>query len=499
MLKNQSNFMKKSLKNRIALIGLFLVPFFGILLSGCAPSEEKMNEAKDLINEASKLVEEYHFSEALNKYEKARAIDTGNSDIYTGVASIYMIKNRPADAKAILQKGIDNARNKSRVNESMGDVFLQEGDIDQAIKYFRSSVSGDKDNYEASYKLAFAYVNDGEFDKAEKYLNIPDDEGDVYVEARLLESVLLGDDIENARTIMDELVDNETESESLRNRVETYDEYLERISELDEDEQSDIYVDVLLAGGALEAGYEDVAVDLLGKYAEDEEQYWEVYFYLGRAAFINAELEKSIEYLENAEVINPSDYLAPWSLARVQAEDLNESEMIKCYERAVSLSENDDKKTIRKEFAQQLVAGENYSEALLQYDALETEDPDNSSEYKVYRAEVYLMKGELDDCSTELSAVSEEELNDKELSLYYLVKATYYFETGELDIAEKWVEESININILGDTLAQSYLLFGKIMFESGDESKAEEYLDRAIDMDLEGDVTAEANKILDRI
>lgn len=480
----------------VPMLVLAVVLISGMLLSGCTPDKEMIARAEALVEEAEGLAAEYRFADAMEKYDEARSVDGGNSDIYTGIAEIYLLKNRNRDAIDVLNKGIEDATNASEVYALLGKICLEEKDIDGAVSNLKKSVSSDKNNYSARYLLALAYVNSTDFEEARKYLDVPEDAGEYYVRAQLLRAVLLSRNIDDADKQLDNLAGFDIDDEELSKDVSDYLDMLGEISDLDEEESSDKYIDVILAEGALSAGYEAVTIDLLQKYADIEEEYWEVYLYLGHAYYLSEEYEKAEETLLNAGTLNPVDHLGPWLLGRVYVEMSEENKMVDSYLRAIELSPEEERIDIRREFAGLLLVGGNYVEAEEQYTSLKSEDGENKSEYEIHLAELLYNRDRIDDAEAILDEVDQVSLNDDLTAKFYYVKASVYFESGDRESAKKWIEESISLD---DKNSGYYLLLGQILFEEEVMDNSREALERAVDLDLDGVVSTDAVKLLDRI
>jgi len=473
-----------------------IVLVFAVFLSGCAPDKEMLARAEGLVEDAEDLVGEYRFADAMEKYDEARTVDSGNVDIYTGIAEIYLLKNRQNDALDVLSKGVEDSRNSSEAYELLGKIFLEDGDSDGALDNLKKSVSRDKDNYSARYMLALAYVNNMDFERAREYLDVPEDSGEYYVRSQLLRAVLLGGNFDDAKEVLDDLSGSDIDDEELSKSVDDYLDMISEVNKLDEEDSSDKYIDVILAGGALSAGYEDITIDLLQKYAEVGEEYWEVYLYLGHAYYLNKEYDNAQKELSIAGTLNPVDYLGSWLLGRVYFESSEENNMVESYLRSIALAPGNEKAAIRLEFAGLLLDAGNYVEAEEQYLALQAEDEGNKNEYEILLAEISYNRDLVDDAGAILDGVDKASLTDDLLARFHWVNASLYFESGDRESAKKWIEESI---VLDDKNPSYYLLLGQILFEDEEFDVSREALERAIDLDLGGDISTSAVKLLDRI
>ncbi|MDD3661744.1 MAG: tetratricopeptide repeat protein [Candidatus Dojkabacteria bacterium] len=462
------------------------------------PSEADVVAAQELISFGREKEDDLRFAEAVTAYTQAQKRDPGNADSYTGIAAIYILKGRPNDARNVLLSGIEQARQASPVYLALGELYLEEGEVDQALVYFKKAVSSDRSNHEAQYRLAEGYVEAGAFDDARDELDIPEDAGEWHVRAILLDAIL-EEEIDGAASILDSLDDEllgEDENTEIADTVSMYRNLLDRVLELEEDERSDIYVDTIRSFGALTAGFEDVVIDRLEPYAEDAQEYWDLHLYLGTAYMQNGDTENAASHLTLAVSLNPGDYSGPWLLARVYGEMGEDNKMIEQYERAVALAPEEDRVTVRREYVDVLMENGQYAKADEQLLLLVSSDEDRAAVYSLLRVEGLLEKEKYEDAQALIDEIDDSGLSTMLTARYAWSRAVILFRTGDRQEAMEWVESALSAD---PTQASYHLIKGQIAFESGDMVVAQESLERAIDLDLDGEVSAEAVKILDRI
>lgn len=493
MQRNLTN-SAKSIVKIASFVGIVLI--CGFLLSACGPSQEAQSAAEQLVSDAQELVAEHRYADALKKYDEARDTDDGNVDIYVGIAEIYLLKNRESDAVEMLEEGIEKSRKPSDAYMVRGRIALEDGEIEEAITYLRNAVSKDKKNYEAKYLLADSYVDNDAFDNARSEVDVSDEGGDWYVRAQLLKAILIADDVEASREVMDDLEGVDIQDDDLSDQVDGFIEVLNTIDDLNEDESTPEYLDVLISYGALTADHENIAIERLSEYIDEGSEYWEVYLYLGRAYYMNGDLERAEELLSDAGLLNSTDPLGPWILARVYVELGQDTEMETQYKRAIALSEDDQRVEIRLEYTDVLLEKGLYAGADDQIDLLEAEDSDNTNSYQLLRVQSLIDREVYDDADDVLDEMEVSGLSDDLLAVYSWAKASALYGLGDREEALQWIEDAIEIDSAD---ARFYLLEGQIHFQLGDEDTAKISLERAVDLDLEGEVSAEATKILDRL
>lgn len=484
------------MKFRIVLPVLVVIAS-GLLLAGCAPSEEAIRLAEEKVREADQLVVNQQYLDALNKYDEARSLDSGNVFVYTGIAGVYRVKNRVNDAKQALEAGISKSRNPSLAYEILGDILMSENDVASAKDNYLNAVHKESQNYSARYKYAVSLVNLRDFENARDELDIPQDGApvDVYAKSELLKAILLRANIADAQAILSDIATLDLEDSVLKSNIAEYSDMLERLAALPDDESSDKYTDVMLASGAITCGFEDVALDLLDEYKDEVIEYWEMDYYLGQAYYMNMEFENAIVYLADAQTLNPADYRSPWLLGRVYKESGDQTRMVENYVRAIALAPLAEKKSIRLEYVAHLVPTELYVEADEQYTALMVEDAANANSYQLDKIVVMLERDLVEDASTALAAITQSSLVGTDLQKYNWLMAKVLYTQGDGEAARTWIDGAIELD---DSVAEYHLLLGQILFEDGASEEARTELERAIDLDLEGRVSVEAANLLDR-
>ncbi len=487
----------KALKFRIKPLLLVLLFSFSIILSGCSPSDEDISKSQQLHEEGDSLVAEYKFGEAMDKFEEALQVYEGNSSVYGSMAEVYVMKNRPQDALEVLTAGIDKSSNNSDLYRLKGQILLEQGKIDDAIEALSEALDEDSENEDARYYLALAHTNKKDFEKSREYLDMDKFvQGDTYAKAALLKAVILQTQVEDAEAVLDGIDTGKVDDERILSDVNAYNETLKYLGEVDKEELSDKYRDVILAKGALEADIEDAALDLLEKYKDLEEEYWEVYFYLGQAYYLDDELDQAEAYLENSAALNPASSMSPWMLGRVyyKKDDIDKAE--ENYLRAIELAETEKRILIREELAGVAFETDNFSLADEQYQALIEENSQQLNDYYLERVFIAYERGLYEDMDELLEKIDTSQLDDSSLARFYYFKSASKLQAGDRTEAVKWIEDAIELD---NKSAAYYLLYGQILFEDENTEEARKHFERAVDLDLSGEVSPEAMKFLDRI
>ncbi len=484
---------KKLIKYLLIAIGVLIplgvIYYFFIYV----PSQENIARAGELVGEAKEYVEDQYYFLAVEKYQEAEEIDGGNYEIYSGLAEVYLLKNREDSAVEILQVGVNKSRQSSEMYGMLGEIYLNDGNYSRAIYFLESAVKKDKDNDLASFQLAQAYVGAGDFEKSSRKLDISDDDYNLYVRAKLLDAMLLGDDVEEAEDIIDDL-DLSDVGDDVADEVDFFKDVLGDIDNLDDEYKTDVYVSVMVSRAALFSEYPDLVIGILSDYLSEYELYWELNLYLGHAYLMKGDYENAVEYLQNAYVLDSDDPIGVLLLARAHMGRDDESEMIKYYEKAINLS--DDETNIRHEYFDVLLSKEQYARAEEQEIILLLSDDIDSDYLQLVWCSSLLDRELYSQLQNKIEQIDVDWLDDDLKPEYYYLNAGVSYGNGEWDKAEEFVQHAVELD---EKEAKYHLLYGRILYQTGMDSEALVELERTVELDLEGKVSAEATKTLDRI
>lgn len=459
------------------------------------PSREERLQADDLVETAEDFVSQKHFAEAVEKYREAEDLDPGNHRIYIGIGNIYLQKNRESDAIEVLQVGVNKARSDSEVNQLLGKIYLDNGDYSRAIFFFDNAIKSDKDNEEAKYLMAVAKVGAGNISDAKEYLDISQDDYNLYAKAKLLEAMLEKDDVNSAEDLLDDL-DRSDLDENIADQIDFYLDVIDQIDDTEKEFKTDVYVAVMVSRGALFSGFEDLVISMLSEYEEEYDLYWELNLYLGHAYLLKDNYDKALEYLQQAYSLNPVDYKGTWLLARAYLGADNDTEMVAYYDKAILLADDQEELDVRREYFDVLLSEQQYARAEEQLDEIIAGDEDESYYYNIVWADSLLDRGLNNKVEEQLNVLDFDEISNSLKPEYYYLQAGVEYGNADWDKALASIESSIELD---DNLAKYRLMKGLILYELGRDEEAESELERAIDLDLVGDVSAEAVKTLDRI
>lgn len=471
------------------IVGLGVVYYFFFYI----PGKVNVKNAADIIENAEEDIQNKEYFNAVDKYKEASEKDSGSAEAYIGLAEVYLLKNRQDDAIEILQVGVNKAREKSEVYELLGQIYLNNGDYSKAIYFLKKAVGSDKDNDNAKLLLAQSYVGTGDLDKAKSNLNVSEDDKNLFARASLLKSMLVGDEIDESKEILDEIDLTDVEDE-IADQVEFFEGVISDIENLDEDIKSNVYVDVMISRGALFSEYPDLVIGLLSDYSEEKEVYWELNLYLGHAYLMKNDFEKALEFLSQAYLLNSDSSVGIRLLARAYLGDENDSEMIKYYEKAINLAKGEERIETRLEYFNVLIMKEQFARAEEQLDFLLISDDMDTDELLILWGDCLLDRELYSQLEENMSRIKLNNLDEDLQAEYHYLQAGIGYGTADWDQA---IESILNANEIDEKVAKYHLLYGKILYQTGVDIQATEELEKAVELDLEGEVSTEAKKVLD--
>ncbi len=489
--------MKRNLlKDPFRLLSTFLlIVICSVLLSSCEASSENKAKAESLVKDAQSAAQDSRFSDAIKKYDEARLLDSQNPDIYVGVSSIYIKKNRLGDSRKFLNSAPKEIKDNAKILAAQGNVEFLDKKYDKAESYLENALRQNKSDYDAKYLLALTYENENEFQKALNLLNLPDSAGDTFIKSKILKTALLKDNVTAAREELALAKAVTTTDATLTATLDRYDKALVRTTQIPTVEQSPKYTAAILASEMLSAGYEDAALDMLKDF-KTEEDYWEAVLYLGWGNLMNGNYDDANQYLTKASLINPADYVSQQLLCRTFYNQQNFSSMASACDRAVLLAPAANKTTLMLEYANLLEEVKRITEADTQYKALIKTDKANTSKYTIKRIELLLKQNLVNDAKTLAATIQSTTLPTALIPEYDWVMAWISLEEENTNQATTWINDAISKSKLEPKYR---LLLGKIYFQAGKNQEAKKALEKAVDLDLQGSVTAEAIQLLDRI
>ena len=143
------------------------------LLSGCAAHQQKNNLAMDTvqITEDQSAIHWYqlgqsyqkeeNYSEAVNAYEKALALDSDNAEIYNAMGIVYSILDEHELATQLINEAIRYEPMSSLLHNNLGFAYLRWGHASEAAGAFHRALKLDPENSHARHNLATAYKEMG--------------------------------------------------------------------------------------------------------------------------------------------------------------------------------------------------------------------------------------------------------------------------------------------------------------------------------------------------
>ena len=125
-------------------------------------------EIEKLINQSLKLINESKFQEALDILEK---ISEKDSKIFFLIGSIYLSLKKLDLSQKNLLFALEKNKNNFSIYNNLGIVSKLKGEISNAKNYFINAIQIEK-NIDTLCEIGKLYIQEGDFDSAQKYLEI---------------------------------------------------------------------------------------------------------------------------------------------------------------------------------------------------------------------------------------------------------------------------------------------------------------------------------------
>jgi serine/threonine protein kinase/tetratricopeptide (TPR) repeat protein len=104
--------------------------------------------------------------EAIVSYNRAIELDPNWSDVYVGLGYIYMMQSDYISARSVLEQALPLTPNQINIYDSLAELNLLSGDIDEAIIYCRKALEIDSVWDGALIKLGYIYELQEKYDQA---------------------------------------------------------------------------------------------------------------------------------------------------------------------------------------------------------------------------------------------------------------------------------------------------------------------------------------------
>jgi arylsulfatase A-like enzyme/Tfp pilus assembly protein PilF len=127
-------------------------------------------EIADLMAEASLLVEEDQYQQAIPMFQRVIAKDASVWSAYSALGSAWTALENTAQAVVALRKAVELRPTSVTAHYDLGLALFQTGDLKAAAVEFETAVAGSPESADMRYSLASAYVRLDRFAEAKKEL-----------------------------------------------------------------------------------------------------------------------------------------------------------------------------------------------------------------------------------------------------------------------------------------------------------------------------------------
>ena len=373
--------------------------------------------------------------EAIKKYEQAIKINEKDADIYLSWGALLIKQKKYSDAKDKLNKAIKYNTKDARPMYMLAIVEIETGDYDSALERLLNIVSVTENNFEALHNIAYVYFKKGDYDNAISYAKQV-----LSIFRNKVEKYLLLGDIYAIKNMEKESLQFYEMAEM--NGLHTFFLYLSWAVSLQKFNHHNTAIDKLLK-----------ANNCLKNKNVDE-----VYARLALSYYKIGQTEKSIENLNTALKINPTNYMANSVAAEINVDSGN-------YERALEYLD-----TCKEDFVNK---GFNYSLRAQCYEHLGKEEEarglfEKALEYMPNKKEIYIAytkylikQGDFETAKKKLKGYGDNTDNLELLNLYFLVMYNLAKQGGykyniekALEIAEKIKKIDADSFVYGNETAE---------------------------------------------
>ena len=150
--KSQSSVYGPSLLGTFALVFLAIAALAAIdTLLAKVEKTEGQAEARRLLSEGQRLVQQERDAEAIDKFRSALSVSRGNQEAQLGLARTLLAVGRLTDAETLLQEMLQRSATDGAANLAMARVMVKEGRSAEATSYYHQAIYGRwKQNAQAS-------------------------------------------------------------------------------------------------------------------------------------------------------------------------------------------------------------------------------------------------------------------------------------------------------------------------------------------------------------
>ena len=110
-------------------------------------------------------------ADALATFKRSLEIDPGNAMTYENIGAVHLDAGRLADARQAFERAIASNPDSSQGHAGLAMVAIRQGDRRTAIERWERAVALQPANFDALYDLGIQLAQDGQIEKARRYLS----------------------------------------------------------------------------------------------------------------------------------------------------------------------------------------------------------------------------------------------------------------------------------------------------------------------------------------
>ncbi|MDD3474713.1 MAG: tetratricopeptide repeat protein [Candidatus Dojkabacteria bacterium] len=446
------------------------------------PTEEEMTRYQETVSEGDLLFEGREYSEAINQYNEAIKIVHVDSDAYSKMIDIYILKNDFDTALEIAQKAQNNltSADVSILYAKIADAYFKDEDYYNARINYEIAVSLNG-NPTTNLGLAKSYVFSDKFDLAENLLKKEYDNETVDDAKILYVYILSTDNTDTAK----EFINLYTPTDE--NKAIYFEEFSSVLNSLDEDELFNL---TKLSRIYINNGYPSLAIKLLEPKGDEITQYVDALYYLGKAYLETKQYDKAVETLLKSTSLLGYESDKYWMLGRAYYYQDDMVNAVTYYDMAVGYA--------GEEITRDLV--EEYLNILLDANQITKAQEVYSSLVKTIKKEwLYLIGLELYYSENDakfnyyLSELADMDMDDSEKEEYLFWKIRKEIDDTDTDNIDQDFESLLALDRFNP---KYYWMKGVYLLSMFDTESAKENFEIAMEYDTQGDVTKNVEDLL---
>ncbi len=485
--------MKKIYKYLIILVVSVIVILSTLYFLRSNVTEKQKETYASYISEGEKQLERKEYGKALTSFASASETIPSKRESYEKIVDLLVLKRKFDDAKDVVEQStkVLSPSDRSSVMRRLARAYYESNQFDKAEKYLLTADQSQSSD-EGFLWMGKVYLKLNDTTKAEKFLKkVKGTQGSVALEKDLLLGYLKKLDSSGVKDSLGKWDLSVEANKNLSNEVSSY---LQVLNTLSKDE---LYNRVLLARQYINYGYPIVAIEILESEVEKMSEYPDGLYFLARAYFDSGKYSSALDILNRALGFNLYTDDIYLLMARANLINGDQNVAFDSYERAIESAGKEKQGEIYREFVEILLEEKSYSEVKKNLDlVVQNKVVSDLWPYFGY-IEMYYNQKNYGKMSEVLGGIAKDStLTDAEKMEYLKWQITFDIENDKLTSAKELLT---TLRSLDRFNPHFHLLSGRVNLIENNQDKAKEDLNNAINYDLIGEVTESAKRLLGRI